>query len=248
MSDARELPDELLADSEAALRLVDSILEGLGEDETGETAGVSHVAQALTELSDRSAELAILPGLLLRAHREIVGALNELKDSRDVFERITNQRVQPTHQKLRAVSSATEVATIDILDGLDRSARLIDKLDEAADTAGDTTGTEDRIRQELRDEIFQLTGVLQFQDITSQQLHSSASVVLDVETRLSSVAEFIERALGIRAESIDSPAENVATHPASADSGTSMLDSADRQAVVDEIFATSDTSDRPSED
>lgn len=252
MSDDRTLPDELLADSEETLRLVDSLLEELheDEDEVGEPSEPSEAPrlnEILVELSDRSAGLAMLPIVLLRAYREIVSALDALKLSRDVFERFTIKRVQNTHQKLREVSSATEVATIDILDGLDRAARLVDKLDEAAAGADETTETEDRIRQELRNEIFQLTGVLQFQDITSQQLNFSASVLLDIEARLSSVADLFDRTLGVHAESADAPVETTGDHSTGFDPDASMMDAADRQAMVDEIFGVSDLSDKPSE-
>jgi hypothetical protein len=50
--------------------------------------------------------------------------------SRDMLERTTVENLQVTHDKLAEVTSATEVAATDILDGLDRSLALIDRLDE----------------------------------------------------------------------------------------------------------------------
>ena len=62
---------------------------------------------------------------------------------------------------IREVSSTTEVATHDILDGLARAVALVEQLDETPSPG---------IVATLRDELYDIMAFLQFQDITSQQL------------------------------------------------------------------------------
>lgn len=240
MSSERHLPDDLLVDSEATLRLVDSLLEELRSDEDAGNPEAHRVSHILSELSERPAGLSTLPIVMLRAYREIVSALDALKRSRSVFERVTIDRVQETHQKLREVSSATEIAATDMLDGLDRAAGLLDRLDAiesgAADGADEEAAT---LRSQLREEIDHLMSCLQFQDITSQQLHFAASVLHDIEQRLSAITDLFDRTIGIGEGSLDADGAAVA-EAGDFDPGASMLNAEGRQAMADEIFSFSD--------
>src|SRR5690349_1589732 len=104
--------NDVLYDSEAALRLVDSALSELrgispGALEEGEGHDGAAGAQ-LAVAEDDSGALAALPRMLLKAYSEIISVLECLKQSRGMLERTTVERLQHTHEKLREVSSTTE--------------------------------------------------------------------------------------------------------------------------------------------
>jgi chemotaxis regulatin CheY-phosphate phosphatase CheZ len=210
--------DELLYDSEASLRLVDHVLEDLGTPQPPPSA-LTVAAIGLNEI----------PALLLRANREINSVLDSLRRSRDMLEKTASENLQVTHEKLREVTSATEVAANDILDGLDRSLALIDRLDQEAEreTSGET-------RAELRDEIFQVMGHLQFQDITSQQLSYASSVLLEMERRLGELASLFDPEVFGHGQLQSSSA---AMHLKPFDPAATTTDAEDRQALVDAIFS-----------
>jgi hypothetical protein len=119
---------ELLYDSEAALRLVDSAIEEIREP-----------------------------------------------DSR----RATADRLRQTQATIREVTSAIEVAAAGIMAGLERSLALVEGTDARP---------ESERRGALRDELLAMIGRLQFQDITTQQLHCASSVLTELEHRLADPA------------------------------------------------------------
>src|ERR671933_2632866 len=124
---------DVLYDSEAALRLVDSALSELrgiapGALEKGEPHESAFAAQPSAAEDDPRA-LAALPRMLLKAYSEIISVLECLKQSRGLLERTTVERLQHTHEKLREVSSTTEHAATSMLDGVDRALGLVDRLD-----------------------------------------------------------------------------------------------------------------------
>src|SRR5690606_36291494 len=178
-----KLPHDLLLDSEESLRLADSLVAELREDGTNADP---------FDLAGTSVSPMDLPRILLRAHAEISQLLESLRRSRGILERTTMERLQKTQSKLRGVSSATENVTIGMLDGLDRSLALVDKLEE--DAATNAPAEQARAhRAELRDRLHNLITSLQFQDITSQQLSYACAVLDDLETRMSAVAALIDR-------------------------------------------------------
>jgi hypothetical protein len=227
---------ELLYDSEAALRLVDSAIEEIREP-AGRRAAEPN-ARA-TELRDALAAangplgLLGLSQVLARSYTEIVSVLGSLRESRTVLERSTVERIQQTHAKLREVSNATEVAATDILDGLERSLALVDQMDQRA-TEGDARSEAD-LRQTLRDELFALVGCMQFQDITTQQLNYASAVLTDMENRLAELARVLDpTTFGTLRIALATPAKpNV---PVSFDPAASTENAEARQAVADEIF------------
>ena len=109
---------ELLFDSEASLRLVDNAI-GEFAPETG------YVPDGVTE--DGFTGLARLPEALNLAYAEIRAILDRLRVSRGILEQSAMDKLAQMHGKLHEVSSATELAATDILDGLDRSIAMVDE-------------------------------------------------------------------------------------------------------------------------
>jgi len=228
---------ELLYDTEASLRLVDQGLTALQPDEppTGGTAVPSdhpaavHLRALLAQPDGQQVGLAALPFILERANQEIQGVLANLRDSRSALETATVEKLQHTSEKLREVTSATEVAATDILDALDRTQNMIDDLD-AADAAGDKEKGQN-IRDLMREEIFGMMGCLQFQDITTQQLAYASSVLTDMEGRLLQIAKLFDPATVMVQAVVSSP------DPRTFDPRATTKNADQRQAVADEIFS-----------
>ncbi|MGH7505480.1 MAG: hypothetical protein ACRELX_07500 [Longimicrobiales bacterium] len=233
---AKKLTHDLLLDSEASLRLADSLLcELRDEQESGLENGAALRLHELRLHEETGA--ADLPGILLRAYTEISNVLDNLRQSRFILERTTLERVQRTQEKLREVSSATEVATIDMLDDLDGALGLVDRLDDG----GPTRMSDDdaaSIRCELRERLHSLITRLQFQDITAQQLGYASSVLEDVEHRMNTIAELIDLNLigleNVTGEHHQTPDPH--SPPVTVDPAASTLNADTRQAVADEIF------------
>lgn len=225
-----KLPHGLLLDSEASLRLADTLVAELRDE--------SASADALA-FGDLTASPMDLPRILLRAHAEISQVLESLRRSRGILERTTMERVQRTQSKLREVTSATEDATIGMLDGLDRSLALVDRLDEDAARSAPAEQAAAH-RTELRDRLYGLMTALQFQDITAQQLSYASAVLEDLEGRMAAVAALIDRNLaGIEQAAHEQCEASGRPSPSHFDSDASTLDAETRQALADEIFVRS---------
>lgn len=225
---------ELLYDSEASLRLVDHELDALREFTDGVQVNIAPPTQG--EPTPTSA-LALVPGILQRANAEIVNVLQSLRQCRSALENATTDKLQITHEKIREVTCATETAATGILDGLDRAQVLIDELDSEADSNGDGSEKARDLRNRLRDEIFMMTGHLQFQDITTQQLTYAASVLVDMESRLSEIARLFDPRRYGAPELPPDPRPIPATFTPDA----TIANAEERQALADEVFsATAD--------
>jgi hypothetical protein len=237
--------DELLYDSQATLRLVDHELNEL-RDPAGSMrepaaapcrcgAGRPSAAAAAAEIMAGGA-LVSLPSVLERASQEITAVLASLRESRNAMAQASVERLQHTHQKLREVSSATEVAATDILDSLDRAGQIVDDLDaEEADAASDAPKRGPELRAKLREEIFGMMGALQFQDITTQQLAYASSVLIEMETRIAEVARLFAPGSAI-ALAVPAAAAPEALAPSTFDPNATTLDAETRQALADAIF------------
>jgi hypothetical protein len=205
---------ELLFDSEASLRLVDSAIVELKPD---------------TEAPDPAVS-ARLPQQLLRAFGEIGTILTRLRESRGVLEQAHMDKLAHMHSKLREVTSATEMAATDILNGLDRSIAMVDELDQLGEGHEPTTRAAE-VRATMRDELFGLMNHLQFQDITTQQLAYASSVILETEDRLSLLMKYFSPS-HIAPEIVPSPRPlGLAFDP-----NASNSDAHDRQALADSLF------------
>ena len=219
---------ELLYDTEAALSLVDGEVRAMtGEPRRAAVAPCGPLQGAMQSGST----LAALPFILERANDEIQAVLANLRDSRTALaalESATVEKLQHTSEKLREVTSATEVAATDILDALDRAGTVVDGL-EAADQANDKARAQE-LRDDLRGEIFGMMGALQFQDITTQQLTYAASVLSDMENRLLLIAKLFDPAAVAPRDGLHAP------DPRTYDPAATTRNAAGRQALADEVF------------
>jgi hypothetical protein len=227
---------ELYYDTEASLRLVDRELTehqsatAVAEPPVAEVThdAAHHLRGLLAQPEGSPVGLAALPFILERANIEIQMVLANLRDSRTALETATVEKIQHTSEKLKEVTSATEVAATDILDALDRAQNHIDDLD-AADADGDREKGV-ATRDALRMEIFGMMGCLQFQDITTQQLSYAASVLTDMEDRLLAIAKLFDPASVMIRAVTDTP------DPQTFDPNATVKHAEKRQALADEIF------------
>ncbi len=225
---------DLLYDSEAALRLVDSALESIHEPDQGAQAPDENMRHLFAPLTEGPMGLLGLSQILARGYAEIVSVLGSLRESRSLLERTAVDRIQHTHAKLREVSSTTETAATSILDGLERCLAMVDRLDEPGATESDSSA----VRTELRDELFSLINHLQFHDITTQQINYASSVLTDTEERLSHLAAVLDpNAFGVKEAGSALANES----PAHFDPAASVKNAEERQAVADEVFTKGTT-------
>ena len=214
-------PEELLYDSEASLRLVDHVIEELG------TAGAQMDRDARTFLDRVMAQqggFAELSRTLLRAYAETSGIVQRIRESSGIIDNGDTDRLQQMHGRLHEVSSATEIATTDILNAVARATDLAERLNQASDAE------RPQMIASLKEELGGLTNHLQFQDITAQQLNNIASLLADMRLRISQIiAIFNPTAIAA------APVQTVA--PAFDPDASSLRSVAgDQQAVADEIF------------
>ncbi len=234
---SQKQPSELLYDSEATLRLVDSAIQDMGE--LGGDEPPASLEQRLRAVltPEPSMGLIGLSDMLARGYAEILGVLDSLRQSRHLLERAAVENIQNTHDKLREVSDATETAATDILNGLDRANVMVDDLDAYAAEHGEPDDRASTIRNALRDELFALMGHMQFQDITSQQLNYASAVLTEMESRLANIASaFDPAAAGAVPPAPFAPDDS--DRPVAFDPNASTQNRAERQAMADEIVAT----------
>jgi chemotaxis regulatin CheY-phosphate phosphatase CheZ len=231
-------PSELLYDSEATLRLVDTAIQDMGELGGDEPPSLEQrLRTALSPAAAPAMGLIGLSDMLARGYAEILGVLDSLRQSRHLLERAAVEKIQHTHDKLREVSDATETAATDILNGLDHANTMVDALDAYAAEHGEPDEKAGAIRTALRDELFALMGHMQFQDITSQQLNYASAVLTEMETRLAHIARVFDPAsFGIAASEPVATADPSA--PVTFDPNASTQNREERQAMADQIVAT----------
>ena len=104
---------------------------------------------------------------------------SELSDSTPTLSQVESV-FSEFEQKLIEVSSATEMATSELLDGLDRALLLVDQLEVGPSSSDDDADP----RDDLREELHTLVTVLQFQDIAKQQLGNASTVLEERMLRL----------------------------------------------------------------
>lgn len=220
---------ELLLDSEATLRMA---MAAAGD--AARAADLAGIGPAPThDAADAAAvPLSALPELILRVYREIDSMVERLRESRGALRRAAVEKLQHTSEKLRLVTSATEVAATDIMDSVDRALGLVDDLENRAD--GDVSDEANALRAAIRDELFAVMTHLQFQDITTQQISHASAMLDDMEQRLATLSQvFDPRTLGFPVD--DEPAVASTTF----DPQASTEGQPERQALVDEIFGGS---------
>lgn len=173
-----------------------------------------------------------LPTVLLRAHAEITEILGGIRLTREAIEAHAVERIRETQSKLTDVTSTTESATLELMNGLDRSLELINNLEEQAAGKAAAGGF-----QALRDQVSALYNHLQFQDITAQQLQGVGHALLDLEVRVAAVAALFDSALrdGTKAEILRKAMDGSSAHLAFNPDATMKRSHAD-QAMIDEAF------------
>lgn len=214
--------EELLYDSEASFRLVDHAIQELsasGAELDKEASGF------LAHVMTQPGGFAELSRTLLRAYAETAGIVGRFRETAGMLDSSGIDKLQQMHGHLRQVSSATELATHGILDGLGRAVSLVEKLDEESALSD---AERHRMISSLREELGGVVNHLQFQDITAQQLKHIESQLVDMNRRITQVVKIF--------------APPAVTFAKPQDAGPSLEmnmvpDPEAGQAVADEIFA-----------
>lgn len=174
------LSSELLFESEAALRMVDSAIGELQPDASG--AGAHDEPARESPIAESTRESAGF----LRAPGEIEGGLEQVRARRDVLEDPPAAEMSLLQSKLVEVSAVSADATTDILNALDEALAIVDQLDALAVSEGSSTRAGD-LRTALREELFRMMRPLQFHDITTQQLAYASRGIMQMEDRLTNL-------------------------------------------------------------
>jgi hypothetical protein len=113
---------------------------------------------------------------------------------------------------------------MEMLNGLDRTLAMIDQLE-----CGTCEEHPKAMSDPLRNEVNELYGHLQFQDIIAQQLHGVGALLVEVEQRVDAVTRLFDGTFN------DRPAELPLAPAASAyNPDATMRDAPQRQAMIDE--------------
>lgn len=231
--------NELLKDSEATLREVAGILlevwdgnlraEGMADD-LGELGVPS-------EDGDEGGQNFLdLVTVLLKTYKEIQGVLHGIRTGRGILQQAAMERVQKTHHKLEEVTMTTEVAATDMLDGLDKALSMVDVLVPSSEA---DDGERERVGEELREELNRLIILLQFQDITAQQLAHAAGVLSEVEQRLEGLSRLFDLHNLDSEEELLKLVDSAEGETAAAfDPGATTDNAENRQALADEVFVS----------
>jgi chemotaxis regulatin CheY-phosphate phosphatase CheZ len=227
--DTRPLPPELIQDSEAALRLVDALVAELARSEDDDDDEINGRIMALLDyLGERRTEAIGVEVLLVRMYAELQRILYNVRRSRGLLEEAAIQHLETTSAKLHEVSSTTEFAATNMLDGVDRSLALVDHVQ--------LNPKDDDAFANLRDELHALITALQFQDIISQQLDHASTIIAEMESQLRSVT----RMFAVSMVAGTDPVEHapLISGALTFDPAASVSGAANRQALADDIFAT----------
>src|SRR5215210_2804699 len=180
----------------------------------------------------RRPNLAKLPELLLRVYGDLAVALSGIRVTRETIQKHSMERFRNTHARLNEVSSTSETAAMEMLNGLDRTLAVIDQLEGTSDDRRPTHGMCDALRAEVN----QLYGCLQFQDIIAQQLSGVAALLSETEQRLESVALLFDDPPGTDEDG--GPKPDPQPGPATFNPDATMRNVGERQAMIDETVRT----------
>jgi hypothetical protein len=168
-----------------------------------------------------------IPSAMLQLSAELSRVLNGIRLTRETIQTYSTDRLRDTHARLHEVSSTSESAAMEMLNGLDRTLAMIDELEHSAGGNGSP-----ELYQALRAEVNQQYSHLQFQDIIAQQLNGVAGVLIEVEQRVQTVAGLFDDLLGGQR----SQGTGVVLDPQSYNPDATMRGAGDRQAMIDEAF------------
>lgn len=222
------LTNEQLQDSAATLRLVDDLVAELARTPDVEqlNAGLTRMVERLHE---QSSDARNIERAFVRMYAELQRILYQVRQSRGLLEESALSHLETTSAKLQEVSSTTEHAATNMLDGVDRALATVDRIEEDAD--------DEEAFQSLREELYALVVALQFQDISSQQLEHACAIIADLEGQLRRVVQLFAMSVFGDGESESNGSNPFQQHPAGAfDPAASAEDAANRQAVADDIF------------
>jgi hypothetical protein len=189
-----------------------------------ELNGAGRIRQTVQALR-RQPDLDAVPGTLLHVYGELSRALDSIRETRAAIQSCSVAEFKDTQARLSEVSTATESAAMEMLNGLDRTLAMIDQLEP--DSAQHQPSA---VRQALRDEVNQLYNHLQFQDIITQQLRGVGALLTDLERRVSSIATVFDGPAAAPAP-LHPPSDAVAYNPEASMHGTR-----ERQAAIDATF------------
>jgi hypothetical protein len=218
--------DQIL-DSMASLRLAGALVSELKEQ--AEAMGADAVEEAV-----EAAPVASLPNILMRTSQEITAVLNSLYRSRVLLEQAAVPRLQRTHVRLKEVTQATESATHDMLDKLDRASLLIDEIGVRITTGIPASDKEAlQLHADLREEAHRLVMCLQFQDIVTQQIGYATHVLEETERRMTQLASQFKTTVFGQAELEIADDGEWSAH---FDPDATTTCPHERQAIADDVF------------
>jgi hypothetical protein len=181
-------------------------------------------------VSNQPGGFAQLSDMLLTAYTESLSIAERMNEGHAVLEHATIDRLHRMHGKIGEVSSATEVAANDILDGLNRGVELVERM-----LAGECTSPEHgaELLGTLRDELYGVMVHLQFQDITSQQLAYVSSLLIETGERMNGLTQLVAR------YAVDASPGPIASEPThdTFDPDATTADPTARQSIADAVFA-----------
>lgn len=190
MSDGARPHSALAADLEATVevltRLITEVQSGGASVSPEAAARLERIVAAV----QARPQLAALPGALLRIYNEIMQALNGIRLTRETIQHQALDQLRDTQERLSQVSTTTESAAMEMMNGLDRTLAVVDALEAGADAERQAQ------LESLRGELNELFGHLQFQDIITQQLRGITTLLEDVEGRMGRVADLLDHSLG----------------------------------------------------
>jgi chemotaxis regulatin CheY-phosphate phosphatase CheZ len=166
-----------------------------------------------------------LPAILSRAMTELRSLLTQMRESRDAIRDSASDRLASSHSKLAQVTSATANASTQIMAALEGALAQVDLL-EAAEHSNDAAAAAAG-RDAIRNTLFDIMGLMQFQDITAQQVAAVQATIADVEARLTAVIT-----------SINTPVAPNDCTQAAYYADASLDDQAGRQALADAVLAS----------
>ncbi len=212
---------DVFAGSEETLRAVAQTLENMGDDPVAAT------------LDAKMQELQELARFLSHSYSELAAILGGLRATRGLLRRAEVDRLQRTGVALQEVTHQTEVATTDMLDALERGLSLLDTMVDGEEM----TGARGEAEEGLREELLKVMHLLQFQDITSQQISAAGETLADVEVRLTHLVRTLEEyGVGIE-EAASAEPEEVPGGPSTCDPEATTFRADERQALADDIFS-----------
>ncbi len=216
------------AEFEQTLTLLGDLLRAVSAmDEPHES--FVQVQAIIRELQSRP-NLQELPALMLKVHKEITEALAGIRATRETIQSHSLSRLKDTHERITEVSSTTESAALEMMNGLDRALALIDTLEQGA-----AVGPESY--QGLREELNALYSHLQFQDIIAQQLHGVTALLAEIEARMQAVSTLFDEA----GAGMPQFAAIVTVETEAYNADARFGDSSERQALADAAFRSART-------